>query len=143
MKTLHFKAYSFLVEGALEWRMVSTTSVEKPESMSWAPSEASPQFPQFWLGVKSRAPHLGPKVPPDGELRRSPVEKGYYIWEPYSAWPPWGNDSSRTRSRRTLSRTPGSRAIEENAYRRSLGHIYTIASSPRGAGCVRENQSGQ
>ncbi len=51
--------------------------------------------------------------------------------------------SSRTRSRRTLSRTPRSRAIEGNAYRWSLGHICTIASSPRGAGCVRENQSGQ
>ncbi len=51
--------------------------------------------------------------------------------------------SNRTRSRRTLSRTPGCRAIWENAYRRSLGHVCTIASSPRGAGCVRENQSGQ
>ncbi len=48
--------------------------------------------------------------------------------------------SSRTRSRRTLSRTPGSRAIEGNAYRRSLGHVCTITSSPRVAGCVRENQ---
>ncbi len=51
--------------------------------------------------------------------------------------------SSRTRSRRTLSRTPGRRAIWGNAYRRSLGHVCTIASSPRGAGCVWENKSGQ
>ncbi len=51
--------------------------------------------------------------------------------------------SSRTRSRQTLSRAPGSRVIRGNAYRRTLGHICTIASSPRGAGCVRENQSGQ
>ncbi len=51
--------------------------------------------------------------------------------------------SSGTRSRRTLSSTPGSRAIGGNAYRWSLGHICVIASSPRRAGCVRENQSGQ
>ncbi len=41
--------------------------------------------------------------------------------------------SSRTRSLRTLSRTPRSRAIGGNAYRWNLGHICTIASSPRGA----------
>ncbi len=110
----------------------------------WAgpPQRPSPQFPQFWLGVKSWAP-LGQKVPPDAELQRRPFEKEYYIWEPYSARPPRAMKSSRTRSRRTLSRTPGSRAIGGNAYRRSLGHVCTIASSPRGAGCVRENQSGQ
>ncbi len=107
--------------------MVSTTSVERPESMSWAPSEAKLQFPQFWLGVKSRAPRLGQKVPPDGELQRSS---------------PRAMKSSRTRSRQTLSRAPGSRVIRGNAYRWTLGHVCTIASSPRGAGCVRENQSG-
>ncbi len=51
--------------------------------------------------------------------------------------------SSGTRSRRTLSRTPRSRAIGGNVYRQSLGHVCTIASSQRGAGCVSENQSGQ
>ncbi len=51
--------------------------------------------------------------------------------------------SSRTWSRWTLSRTTGSRAIWRNAYRQSLGHICTIASGPRGAGCVSEYQSGQ
>ncbi len=51
--------------------------------------------------------------------------------------------SSRTRSRRTLSRTPGSRAIGGNVYRQRLGHVCTIASSPKGAGCESENQSGQ
>ncbi len=50
---------------------------------------------------------------------------------------------SRTRSRRTLSRTPGSRGIGGNAYRRSLGHVCTIAPSPRGAGYMRKNQCGQ
>ncbi len=44
--------------------------------------------------------------------------------------------SSRTQSRRTLSRTPGSRAIGGKAYRRSLGHICTIMSSPRGPGML-------
>jgi len=40
VKSFHFRAYNSLVERALEWRMVSTTSVERPELMSWAPSEA-------------------------------------------------------------------------------------------------------
>ncbi len=51
--------------------------------------------------------------------------------------------SSGTRSWRTHSRTPRSRAIRGNVYRQSLCHVCTIASSPRGAGCVSENQSGQ
>ncbi len=35
---VHFKEYSFLMEGALDWSMVSATSVERPELMSCAPS---------------------------------------------------------------------------------------------------------
>ncbi len=50
--------------------------------------------------------------------------------------------SRRTPSRRTLVRTPGSRAIGGKTYRRSLGHVCTIASSPRGAGGARENRRG-
>jgi hypothetical protein len=34
-------AYGFLVEGALDWRMVSTTSVDRPEAKSCAPSGAT------------------------------------------------------------------------------------------------------
>ncbi len=51
--------------------------------------------------------------------------------------------NSRTPFWRTLSRTPGSRAIRGKKYRWSLGHVCTIASSPSGAGWVRENQRGQ
>ncbi len=51
-------------------------------------------------------------------------------------------NSSRTPSRRTLSRTPGSRATGGKAYRRSLGHVCTMASSPSGAGWNRECQRG-
>ncbi len=123
VKTLHFKAYSFLVEEALEWRMVSTTSVEKPESVSWAPSEAKPTVSTVLVGGEISSPPLGTEGP---SWRGAP--EGYYIWEPYSAGPPRGNGISRTRSRWTLSRTPGSRAIEGNAYRRSLGHICTKRS---------------
>ncbi len=36
------RAYSFLIEGALDWRMVSATSVERLEAMSYAPSGATP-----------------------------------------------------------------------------------------------------
>ncbi len=31
--SLNFRAYSFLIEGALDCRMVSATSVERPEAM--------------------------------------------------------------------------------------------------------------
>ncbi len=49
----------------------------------------------------------------------------------------------RTPSQRILSRTPGSRVIGGKAYRRSLGQVCTIASSPSGAGWVKENQRRQ
>ncbi len=52
------------------------------------------------------------------------------------------SSGTRSRSRRTLSSTPGSRAIGGNAYRWSLGHICVIASSPRRAGCVRRTRVG-
>jgi len=40
------------VEGALEWRMVSTTSVERPKLMSWVPSEAKPNVSTILGGGK-------------------------------------------------------------------------------------------
>ncbi len=79
-------------EGALECRMVSTTSVERPESMSWASSEAKPTVSTVLVGGKYQAPCLGQKIRPDGELQRRPVKKAYYIWEPKSARPPRGNE---------------------------------------------------
>ncbi len=42
VKSLHFRAYCFLIEGALDWRMVSTTFVERPEAMSCTSSGATP-----------------------------------------------------------------------------------------------------
>ncbi len=57
--------------------MVSTTSVERPESMSWAPSEARPTVSTVVVGGKYGVPCLGQKVPPDGEFQRRPVKKGY------------------------------------------------------------------
>ncbi len=91
------------------------------------------------MGVKYRGPRLGQKVLPDGEPQRRENRFGNYTLPGHHG----AIRSSGTRSRRTLSSTPGSRAIGGNAYRRSLGHVCVIASSPRGAGCVRENQSGQ
>jgi len=40
VKGFHFRAYNFPVDRALEWRMVSTTSVERPKLMRWALSES-------------------------------------------------------------------------------------------------------
>ncbi len=54
-----------------------------------------------------------------------------------------GATSSRqTPSRRTRSRTPGSREIGGTVYRRSLGQVCTMASRLSGAGWVREYQRG-
>ncbi len=57
--------------------MVSTTSVERPESMSWAPSEAKPTVSAVLDGGEMASHLLGKKVPPDREFQRRPVEKGY------------------------------------------------------------------
>ncbi len=42
MKSCHLAAYDFLVAGALDCRMVSTTSVDRPDDMRCAPSGATP-----------------------------------------------------------------------------------------------------
>ena len=44
--------FSLLVEGALDWSMVSMTSDERPESMSWARSEAEPTISKTQMRVK-------------------------------------------------------------------------------------------
>jgi len=56
VNNLHLKAYNFLVDRALKWRMVSTTSLERPEHMSWVLSEAKPTVSTV-LGGKERLTH--------------------------------------------------------------------------------------
>ncbi len=51
------------MEGALEWRMVSTTSVERPESMSWAPSEVKPTVSIVLDGGEISSSLLGTEGP--------------------------------------------------------------------------------
>ncbi len=46
-------------EGALECKVVSTTSVERPESMSWAFSEAKPKVSTVLVGGEISSPLLG------------------------------------------------------------------------------------
>lgn len=53
-ESCHFRAYSFLVEGALGLRIVSITLVESLESMSWYPSGARPKVSRWdldWGGI--------------------------------------------------------------------------------------------
>ncbi len=47
----------------MEWRMVSTTSVERPESMSWAPSEAKPTVSTVLVGGEILSSLLGTESP--------------------------------------------------------------------------------
>ncbi len=131
----YFRRESDPIEGALECRMVSTTSVERPESMSRAHSEAKSTVSTVLVGGEISSTLLGTEGP---SWPGAPEERNHTLPGHRGAM-----RSSRTRSRRTLPRTPGSRAIGGNAYRRSLGHVCTIVSSPEGAGCMRENQSGQ
>ncbi len=63
VKTLYFKAYIFPVEGALECRRVSTTSVERPESISRAPSEAKSTVSTVLDGGEISSPLLGTEGP--------------------------------------------------------------------------------
>ncbi len=73
--------------------MVSTTSVERPESMSWAPTEVKPTVSTVLVGGGNiEPPAWDRRSLLTGSSKGGPVEKGYYIWEPYSARPPRGNE---------------------------------------------------
>lgn len=52
----HFRVYSFLVKGALAFKMVSRTSVRRPESSSGSPSGAKPPVSKVAPG-RSHAEH--------------------------------------------------------------------------------------
>ncbi len=126
------------LRGALDWRMVSNTSVEGPEAMSCAPSGATPTATTTPGGGEVSYP---PSVRGDPSWRESPMESRR--GEKSGPRIILGPARMGHQSRHTLARTPGSRAIGGKAYRRSLGQVCTIASSPSGAGWVRENQRGQ
>ncbi len=88
-----------------------------------------------------------------GRGDRPPLVWGDHFWQESPMESRRGDKSGRktilgpARSRltsfqRTLAGAPGIRAIRGKAYRRSLGHICTIASSPSGVGWTREYQMG-
>ncbi len=56
LNSFHFRAYCFLVVGAQDWSMVSTTLVERLEAMRCAPQGPHPQFPLLRAGVKDESP---------------------------------------------------------------------------------------
>ncbi len=135
MNTIHFKD-SFLVEGALDWRMVSTTSVERRDAMSCAPSGATP--------TASTTPGGGERwcTPP---VRGDPVSGRESPMESLIEGLPGPQTMDGPASTRLLTRDkprpgelspelPGAEQSGGKAYRRSLGHVCTMASSPSGAG---------
>ncbi len=94
---------------------VSTTSVERPEAMSCAPSGATLTVPTTLDGGEiMNPPAEREEILPDGNLPCSVLLQ-----------------NSRKQSNR-----------KGKAYIRRLGHVCTMASSPNGAGWVRENQNG-
>lgn len=90
------------MEEALEWSMVSITSVERPESMSWAPSEATP-IAYTTLGGGEGFKRKGLSLP------ESPTEscRGGTLGLRTMPWP--------------ASKTPGSIAIGGKVHR--LSHL--------------------
>ncbi len=69
----HFKHTVSSSEGALDWSMVSTTSVERPETMSCAPSGATHQ--NFHISGRGWRPPLWEESLPDGNLPWRAVEE--------------------------------------------------------------------
>ncbi len=70
------------MEGALHWRMVSTTLFERPEAIRFAPSGATLTVfttPGEGEGLSLR---LREKVPPDKNLPRKTVEEAHQVQEP-------------------------------------------------------------
>lgn len=63
------------MEGALEWRTVSTTSVEIPKSMRWATSEATPTVSITLGEVHDCATCLSHKVSLTGISHREPLRR--------------------------------------------------------------------
>ncbi len=109
--------------------MVSATSVERPEAMSCAPSGATP--------IVSTTPSGGERSCPlpvrgDPSWRESPMESrrgeksGQRL---YSARPEQGFSIEGPRPCALSLELPGAERSGE-AYRRSLSHDCTIASSP-------------
>ncbi len=118
---VHFKEYTFLLKGALDWRMITANSVERPELMSCAPSGATSTVPKTLGGGK--APPEREEIPPDGNLPWRAIKKGNQVREAYSACPDRGYPSG------TLSpEFPG--AVQSGkAYRQSLGQVCFQMSS--------------
>ncbi len=112
---VYFKEYGFLVEGALDWRMITANSVERPP-----PQGPHPQFQKLWAGGR---PLLREEITPDGNLPWRAIEKGNQVREAYSAWPDRGFPSG------TFSpEFPGVMRSGE-AYRQSLGQVCFQMSS--------------
>ncbi len=109
--------------------MVSATSVERPEAMSCAPSGATPIVPTTPSGGERSCPL---PVRGDPSWRESPMESrrgeksGQRL---YSARPEQGFSIEGPRPCALSLELPGAERSGE-AYRRSLSHDCTIASSP-------------
>lgn len=61
-KSRYFRAYRFLVEGALELKIVSTTLVERTVSMSCELRGQTHKFPDLWLRAVDHPLHLRQKI---------------------------------------------------------------------------------
>ncbi len=110
--------------------------------MRWAPSEAKPTVSTVLVGGEISSPLLGTEGP---SWRGAPEEARWEgilclgtIFCP-ATMGQW--EVVESGSGELSPWLPGAER-GGNAYRRSLGHICTIASNPGGAGCMRENQSG-
>ncbi len=76
------------------------------------------------------------EIPPDRNPPWRAVEERNRVRELYSARPEWGLAIEGPHPGALSLELPGAEQSGWKAYRRSLGHACTIASSPSGAGCL-------
>lgn len=75
VKIIQLRAYSFLVEGALELSMVSTTLDGRPETTSLSPSQVRPTASIALGGVKNYTLCLRQRVSPDWKPKEASLEE--------------------------------------------------------------------
>jgi len=115
VKTHHLSTYSFLVEVALERSMVSTSAVERPNSVSWALSKAKPTG-SISLGWGEGSPLSLENESASGSDSQRESRRGGTPGPRTSQLGQYGSTSSRfILSQQTSSRPPGSRVIREKS----------------------------
>lgn len=77
MINLHFWVYNLLMEGALVFNIVCTTSVERPAGLPQGPD---PGAPNVVVGVGNCPLCMREKIPPNRNLPRCTIQEGTRVY---------------------------------------------------------------